>query len=172
MAAPVIELHEKDICFQTPQDGRFRLRAAAIIIEGDSVLFATNDCERYYYSVGGAIHLGETAEQAVMREVYEETGVHYEIERLAFVHELFFKRNDGMLKGLDCHEITFFFLMKPRGNRNIKGKSKTWYNQVEEKLCWLPLEQLAQYEAYPRFFEEKLKNLQPYIEHIVTYQND
>lgn len=108
MGAPVINLHEKDVCFQTPDNGRFRLRAAAIIIENGCVLFASNGCESYYYSIGGAVKLGETSEQTVLREVFEETGIRYEIERLAFVEELFFKRNNGMLKGLDCHEITFF----------------------------------------------------------------
>lgn len=34
--------------------------------------------------------MGETAEQAVIREVYEETGIMYQIERLAFIHENFF----------------------------------------------------------------------------------
>lgn len=32
----------------------------------------------YLYSVGGRIKFGETAEEAVIREVYEETGVHME----------------------------------------------------------------------------------------------
>ena len=29
---------------------------------------------------------------------------------MATVQENFFKREDGMLKGLECHEITFYFL--------------------------------------------------------------
>ncbi len=54
--------------------------AAAIIIENGSVLFAKNDRDDYYYPVGGGVHIGEKAEEAVVREVYEETGVHYEID--------------------------------------------------------------------------------------------
>ena len=104
----MIDVLNSDVCFQTPDNKRFRLRAAAIIIEDGCVLFATNNSENYYYSIGGAIELGETAEDAVKREVLEETGVPYEVDRLAFVQENFFKRDDGMLKGLDCHEITLF----------------------------------------------------------------
>ncbi len=170
MPAPIIKPYDNDICFQTPENDRFRLRAAAIIIENGCVLFATNDKEKYYYSIGGAIRLGETAEQTCLREVFEETGIHYEIDRLAFVQELFFRRDDGMLKGLNCHEITFFFLMKPRGTQQLDSHSKTFYGTVEEKMCWLPLNELGKYEAYPEFFKEKLNNLQPGIEHIVTRQ--
>lgn len=47
----------------------FRYRAAAIIVEGNCVLFAGNDVDDYYYSVGGAVHMGETSEEAVKREV-------------------------------------------------------------------------------------------------------
>lgn len=158
-----------DICFQTTDKKRFRLRAAAIIIENDHVLFATNDSEKYYYSIGGAVNLGETMEQAVCRETFEETGIPYEIDRLAFVQENFFKRDDGMLKGLTCHEITFYFLMKSRGTQQLNSNSIT--QGFEEKMCWLPIDKLHEYEAYPMFFSEKLKNLKPYPEHIVTIQD-
>lgn len=165
-----IDMQNNDISFQTEDDRRFRLRAAAIIIEDSCVLFATNNAEKYYYSIGGAIELGETAEHAVLREVLEETGVPYQIDRLAFVQELFFKRDDGMLKGLDCHEITFFFLMKPRGSQQLNSHSKTLNNTLPERMCWLPINELDQYEAYPEFFRTELKNLPPYVKHIVTHQ--
>ena len=166
-----IEMINNDVCFQTKDGRRFRLRAAAIIIENDSVLFATNDVEKYFYSIGGAVELGETAEQAVLREVKEETGIAYEIERLVFVQENFFKRDDGMLKNLKCHEITFYFLMKSRGTQKLNSHSKTANNTVDERMVWLPINDLDKFEAYPFFFREKLKNLPPYPEHIVTHQS-
>ena len=49
----------------------FRYRAAAIIIEEDCVLFAGNEIDDYYYSIGGGVHVGETSAQAVEREVLE-----------------------------------------------------------------------------------------------------
>lgn len=67
----------------------FRYRAGAIIIENGCILVARNEMDNYYYSIGGGVHLGETAEDAVKREVLEETGVAYEIDRLAFIHENF-----------------------------------------------------------------------------------
>ena len=49
----------------------FRYRAAAIIVEDGYVLFAGNERDDYLYSIGGGVHLGETAEDAVKREVLE-----------------------------------------------------------------------------------------------------
>lgn len=95
-------------CGFTKDNSWFRYRAAAIIIEDDCVLFAKNERDDYYYSVGGGIHIGEKAEDAVRREVFEETGISYEVERLAFVHENFFN-GSGRLDGYKCHEITFYF---------------------------------------------------------------
>lgn len=164
-----IKMANDDVCFQSSDNKRFRLRAAAIIIENGHVLFATNDSEGYYYSIGGGVHFNETAEEACLREVKEETGIAYEIERLAFVEENFFHRDDGMLANLDCHEITFYFLMKSRGTQELNSHSTT--QGLKEYMVWLPLDKIGDYEAYPMFFAEKLQTLKPYVEHIVTHQN-
>ena len=60
-------------CGFTRENKWFRYRAAAIIIEEDCVLFAGNEIDDYYYSIGGGVHVGETSEQAVKREVLEVT---------------------------------------------------------------------------------------------------
>lgn len=74
----------------TKDNNWFRYRAAAIIVEKGCVLFAENEKEDYLYSIGGAMHMGETAQDAVLREVYEGTGIHYEIDHLAIINENFF----------------------------------------------------------------------------------
>jgi hypothetical protein len=75
-----------------------------------------------------------------------------------------------MLKDLRCHEITFYFLMKSKGSQQLNSNSKTLNNTIEEKMVWLPIDKLNEYEAYPFFFRDKLKNLPLYPEHIITYQ--
>lgn len=153
-------------CGFTKGDRWFRYRAAAIIVEEGHVLFAGNDVDDYFYSVGGAVHVGETAEEAVVREVLEETGVHYEIDRLAFIHENFFE-GDGTQGNLHCHEVALYFLMKPRGTRQLNSHSTTAWG-VPEHMHWIPMEELGKGKAFPTFLPEKLANLQPGIEHIVT----
>lgn len=153
-------------CGLTKENNQFRYRAAAIIIENDCVLFATNEKEDYLYSVGGGVHMGETAEDAVLREVFEETGVHYEIDHLAVIHENFFDENNGALKGLNCHEISFYFLMKPRGTQELRSNSMT--QGVKEEMCWIPIKDLDKYKAFPSFLKDFLSKEHFGIEHIVT----
>ena len=155
-------------CGFTREDRWFRYRAAAIIVEEGCVLFAQNDWDNYLYSVGGAVEVCETAEDAVRREVFEETGVRYEVDRLAFIHENFFE-GEGSLPGLHCHEVAFYFLMKPRGTRDLNSHSVT-SDGLPERMVWIPIADLPKYRHFPDFLGEKLKNLHPWIEHIVTHE--
>ena len=153
-------------CGFTRENKWFRYRAAAIIIEEDCVLFAGNEIDDYYYSIGGGVHVGETSEQAVKREVLEETGVEYEIDRLAVIHENFFNENQGSLKRMDCHEISMYYLMKPRGTKQLNSDS---YSQgVRETMHWIPIKDLDKYKAFPTFLKEYLSKEHSGIEHIIT----
>jgi len=67
-------------------DGMINIRVGAIIMKDGKILMVGNaNRPEYLYTVGGRIQFGETAEEAVIREVYEETGVRMEVERLGFV---------------------------------------------------------------------------------------
>lgn len=155
-------------CKIVTDDKRFRYRAAAIIIEGGDILFAKNERDSYYYSVGGAVKVGESTEDAVRREVLEETGIAYEIEKLAFIHENFFEGDGGTLKkGVKCHELCFYYLMKPRGTKELNSNSSTT-GGVREFMHWLPINKLENYEAHPKFFIEELQKIKDHVKHIIT----
>lgn len=154
-----------DCCF-TEGNNWFRYRAAAIIVEDGCVLFVGNESADYLYSVGGGVHMNETSEEAIIREVFEETGVHYEIDRLAVIHENFFPGDKTHPERL-CHEIAFFYLMKPRGTQELNSKSITSGN-YKEVMHWIPIDDLDKYVAYPEFMKEYLKTMPKEIVRIVT----
>ena len=153
-------------CGFTKENCWFRYRAAAIIVENDCVLFACNETDDYFYSIGGAVQHGETAEDAVLREVLEETGVQYEIDHLAVIHENFFDESGGSLKGMHCHELSLYFRMKPRGTQKLHSNSMT--QGVKEEMRWIPIRDLNRYKAFPTFLKAYLSKEHTGIEHIIT----
>jgi len=144
----------------------FRIRSCGIIINNNQVLMVKNNKDDYLFSVGGAIHLGETIEDACVRELKEETGYSYEIDRLLFVHEDFFTMNNRPF-----HEIAFYFLMKPN-NATTFTQNSIGFTGAKEEMVWIPLESFNQYKAYPSFFGEELTNLSLYVKHIVTKEKN
>ena len=50
----------------------------------------------YYYMVGGGVHMGETSQACIEREVYEETGIHACAEHLAVVCENFLRVKEAI----------------------------------------------------------------------------
>lgn len=120
-------------CGFTKESNWFRYRAAAIIVENNCVLFATNEKE----------------------------------DHLAIIHENFFNENNGALKGLNCHEICLYFLMKPRGTQELHSNSMTQQG-IKEEMRWIPIAELDKYKAFPSFMKDYLSKEHLGIEHIVT----
>ncbi len=146
-------------------DGILNIRVGAIIIKDDKLLMVGNDRSNYLYSVGGRIKFGETAEDAVIREVYEETGIKMEIDYLGFIHENYFYGDSETNLNKLIYEISFFFYMKvpsyfsPVCNSFTEGNNK-------EYLRWVSLDDNI--KMYPEFFKTELKNKSRTIKHFVT----
>lgn len=54
----------------TTEQGKFNYRVGAIIIHDNKLLMVKNKKAPYFYSVGGGVKLHESAEHAVVREVF------------------------------------------------------------------------------------------------------
>lgn len=111
--------------------------------------------------------MGETAEDAVLREVYEETGVRYEIDRLSVIHENFFIEKFGKMKGFEFHEVCLYFLMKPLGTQELNSDSLTRFGD-KEQMHWIPIAELGNYRVFPSFLANYLNREHSGIEHIIT----
>jgi len=146
-------------------DGIINLRVGAIIIKNGKFLMVGNDNSDYLYSVGGRIKMGETSEQAVVREVFEETGVRMEIDRLGYVHENYFYSDSPAKSGKTVYEISFFYFMKTPEDFSPASGSFTEEGNVE-RLVWVDIGSDAKY--YPEFFREELKNPSCEIKHFTT----
>ena len=154
----------QDICVPVG-DGFVNVRVGAIIRKNGKILMVTNAAVDYYYSVGGRIQFGESAEDAVRREVLEETGFALEVERLGFIHEDFFIGDTLGKLGKPIYEIAFYFYMKTPADFEPRGESLAEEGRGEH-LEWVSPD--TEKTIFPAFFRTELGKPGPEVRHIVT----
>jgi mutator protein MutT len=88
---------------------------------------------------GGLIELGETAAEAVRREVREECGVEVEVDDVLGVFEPIFREPDGRIR---YHYVVIDFLARYRS-----GELQAGDDAAETR--WVAPEDLAEYELSP-----------------------
>ncbi|MCM1105104.1 MAG: NUDIX domain-containing protein [Clostridium sp.] len=145
--------------------GLINIRAGAVILRDGRFLMVGNERDDYLYSVGGRVKFGETAQEAAVREVFEETGVKMEIDRLGFIHENYFWGNTPEKESRLIYEISFFFYMKvPKDFHPVSGSFTE--DSAKEYLTWcLPDDPRR---MYPAFFRTELIHPTDGVKHFVT----
>lgn len=117
-----------------------RDRAGVIIVDEDQVLLMyrkKGDAE-YFCIPGGHIEPGETAEQAAIREIKEETTL--DVELTEFMVEL---------KNQDRNE-TYFFSKSFTGSVELSGEEAERNSKNDAfALKWIPVDLLSSLLIYP-----------------------
>ncbi|CAM3425393.1 NUDIX hydrolase [Stackebrandtia soli] len=120
-----------------------RVRAAGICVVAGQVLMESLADRELWGVPGGRVEVGETLEQACVREYREELGMHVSCERLAMVGDCFFELDDGSVS----HDLTFYFIVEPPG-RPYKPPVVDSH-EPELKFTWLPIEALNAVDLVP-----------------------
>lgn len=134
-------------------EGIINIRVGAIILKGTRFLMVRNRLSDYFYSVGGRIKFGETAEEAVIREVLEETGVRMEIDHLGFVQENYFIADVPSKLGKEVYELGYYFYMKVPEDFEPVCNSITEAGQTEYLEWVCPDERRT---IFPEFYRTEL----------------
>lgn len=145
---------------------RFNYRVVGVAIHNDTVLLHRAVHEDFWTLPGGRAEHGETAEQTIRREMYEELGTSIEVVRLLWLVENFFDHD-----GLSYHELALYFLIRlPPGSAPLSVDAFDAVDAaVPLKFRWYPVEptQLASLPLFPTFLSHALANLPPSVVHIV-----
>lgn len=146
--------HMKHDCgFQSVSDW-FRYRTGAILIHDNKMLFVKCHLGNYFYMIGGGVQLGETSQACIEREVFEETGIKARADHLAVVCENFFKGKGGLIDGLDCHTIEFYYSMTIDDLSSIKQTT-----DIGQELVWLSLDDMTDSLIKPDFIKHRLAEI-------------
>jgi 8-oxo-dGTP diphosphatase len=97
-----------------------KVGARAVIVDKDKVLLlrAEEPGRVYYFLPGGHVQHGERLQDAVLREVKEETGLNVEIERALGMREFIAARHARLAKNVpqSHHVVAVIFLCRVKGN--------------------------------------------------------
>ena len=133
----------------------FGVRATALIVEEGKLLVVED--EDGFYTIGGAIQVGERTEEAVIREVKEELGVKAQARQLAFVVENRFEQ-----AGVHFHNIEFHYLVDL-----LEDAPLTMQEDERQLPCrWIALNQLHTVPLKPGFLKTVLPEWDGQLRHI------
>ncbi|MEA2460671.1 MAG: 8-oxo-dGTP diphosphatase [Actinomycetota bacterium] len=121
-------------------EGRPEIAVGAIVVVEGRLLMVRRGHEpnKGLWTVpGGRVERGESLEDAVKREIREETGLAVEVGRLA-----------GHLEYIGEHHLVILdFLAQPQdGSEPVAGDDA-------DEVRWVPLDEIANLDCTPRFVE-------------------
>lgn len=127
------------------KDNVYKVRATGVLIENDSLLLVKQKLSnnKEWSLPGGRVEAGETLEQALIREMKEETGLDVEPIRMLYVCDVAASSNTVL-------HITFL-------TKRIGGEITLPTNEFDENpihdVQFVPINELPQYGFSDKFIE-------------------
>ena len=132
----------------------FKFRVSGIIIRNGKVLLVEMDHAGFYCLPGGHVELGETTEEAMIREMKEETTKDTYIKKyLGNIENFFINKHN-----VSIHEIAFYYLMDFKDDE-IKDLIRLENDEgtlVNLNFKWFDLNELDSVNIKPIFLKEIL----------------
>ncbi len=144
---------------------RFKYRVAAVALQDDCVLIHQFEGSEYWSLPGGNVEMWETSPEALKRELQEEAGLTFQIERLLWVHENLFERADGR----QVHELALYYLVEL--NEKVDDFMDGWEDDLRLHFRWVPLTRLSEYKLVPPSLKQSLLSLPETPVHLITFDN-
>ncbi len=146
-----------DISYITGHE-KFNYRVCAMITHENKLLAMHDERSPYYYLPGGRVRLGETAEQAVLRELEEELGIRTKIRRPLWLSQSFFQEDVDKLR---YHELCLYFLID--GSEPELLEQGPCFTRREgariHEFEWLDFSRLENEYFYPIFLKKEIFRL-------------
>jgi ADP-ribose pyrophosphatase YjhB (NUDIX family) len=145
--------------------GRFNCRAVGVLVDRQRLLVHRAEMDDFWTLPGGRVEFGESAGDALARELEEELGVSVEVGRLVWVVENFFA-----YRGEQYHEIAFYFQVSLPEDSHLTAHDEPFAGDedgIPLIFEWQPIESLAHLALYPTFLREAVAHMPPETQYIV-----
>ncbi|MDA1601392.1 NUDIX domain-containing protein [Bacillus cereus] len=139
-----------------------KLRAEVMILNKDhsKVLVQCDENESFYRFPGGPIEFGETAQEAIMRELMEEYDLKIDVQELAVVNEHIFEWNNE--KGHHC-TLLHWGTVEEIITNEIRHKE-----HADIIIIWKSIEELKTKLTYPEGIVSYLEKDNHNIVHFIS----
>lgn len=157
---------EKDWLFAGDND-LCGLRVAGVLVRDGKLLLQREQNGSEYALPGGHVKIGETLENAVLREFREETGAEIRVLRMLWSEEAFWE-----YEGVRRHSISFYFLVEecPGSELPDTGEFVANRDNVNVEMGWMDIAQLQGITVYPEFLAAQIGRLDGAYRHFVSGQ--
>jgi 8-oxo-dGTP pyrophosphatase MutT (NUDIX family) len=154
-----------DISFKTGPY-TFNYRVAALVEDGERYLLTTTPEIDFWFLPGGRVKGGESALEAMSRELQEELGITDQNIQLRWIVENFFT-----LGGEQFHEIGFYFAVSLGPNTDFIGQESFTRDSAWE-FRWFDQATIQALDVRPQFLKWKLAQIGQGVSHIVFRQEE
>ncbi len=139
---------------------RQQIRAGAVCRRGDTVLLHRMVRDSWWAVPGGRVELGETAEEAMARELLEELGLALAPGRLCAVIETHFVNG-----GVRFEEVGLYFEVEPVGVPETRFSRQDGESLLE--FDWFPIGELEVVDIRPACILQLLDTEHDKILHLI-----
>jgi ADP-ribose pyrophosphatase YjhB (NUDIX family) len=159
----------------------FIYRVAGVAIYDKKLLVHKGILDDFWCLPGGRCEMLEISKNTLMREMKEEIGVEVIVKR-----PLYFVENFFHFENKDFHEVSIFYKMEfpPESdwvleNDTFSGKEEFLHEEediyhgagLDLIFKWVKIDELEKLRLYPLFLRKSLKNIKPYPEHIINFDD-
>ena len=157
-----------DILYST-ENKRFKYRVSAVIIDDGKILVLRDEISPYSYLPGGKVKFGETAEQAIIRELEEELRLSLRIVRPLWLVQSFYNED---VNRMDYHEINIYYLVDGAECVNRYGTDRFTLREGKHvfRYEWIALEKLKDEYFYPLFLKKSVLELPGHLTMITEHE--